>query len=278
MATDGLKITLSAVANGLTVDKNGRALLPKPFIFQCGPLEQYAIQYQINMGMYDTIDNDQFMRRGARQLNTWNFDTLAMYLGVNPNGHYAPLWVPHPTREPSGNQYHRPEWYRDQLKNLLDAGSPFKYVAAFKNSTTIHSCYAVLTAFQEIHKHGEGDAIYFAGVTFTEWRDPQGESPKPKGAVKLPAHVRFRIGAPNNRYIAYDLANGRNIAIKAKRTGTTLMDLARHFYGDGSKWRQIAQANHLKGGGGNTPIFKHWYPHRISRGKPNVTMTIPKKK
>jgi nucleoid-associated protein YgaU len=56
------------------------------------------------------------------------------------------------------------------------------------------------------------------------------------------------------------------------------MDLARHFYGDGSKWRHIASANHLKGGGGNTPIFKHWYPHRISRGKPNVTMTIPKKK
>jgi hypothetical protein len=273
---EGLKVTLSGIGNGLTVDKNGRELLPKPFVFQCSPLEQYAIQYQMNMGTYDTIDNDQFMRRGSRQLNTWSFDTLAMYLGVGPNGHYQPLWVPHPTREPSGDQYHRPEWYRDQLEKLLDAGSPCQYVAAFSHSTTIHRCYAVLTAFQEIHKHGEGDSIYFASVSFTEWRDPGGESDKPKGTHHLPGHIRFRIGPPNNRYIAYDLANGRNIPIKAKRTGTTLMDLARYFYGDGSKWRVVASNNHLRGGGGNTPIFHHWYPHRISRGKPNVTMAIPK--
>jgi len=289
---DGLKITLSGLGNGLTVDKNGRALLPKPFVFQCSPLEQYAIQYQMNMGMYDTIDNDQFMRRGSRQLDTWSFDTLAMYLGVDPHpdgvlrsvdqmklvtdGHYQPSWVPHPTREPSGTQYHRPEWYRDQLEKLLDAGSPFQYVAAFMHSTTIHRTPAVLTAFQEIHKHGEGDAIYFASVSFTKWRDPGGESDKPKGTHHLPGHVRFRLVQPNNRYIAYDLANNRNIPTKAHRTGTTLMDLSRYFYGDASHWRKIAQVNHLKGGGGNTPIFKHWYPHRISRGKPNVTMTVPK--
>ena len=270
---DGLKVTLAAIGNGLTVNKQGRPLLPKPFVFQCPPLEQFEIVHAQNFGTYDTIDDDQYVRRGSRQLDTWQFDTLVMYLGVDENGKYGPSWVPHPTKEPGTSQYRAPEWYRDQLTDLHNAGSPFLYTAAFKNSTTIRRGYAVLTGYTETYKHGEGDAIYLTAVTFSEWRDPDGATPKPRGHTKLPAHVRFRI--TNGLYVAYEANTGHTIPRRGK-LGSTLADLARWFYGDGTKWRQVAKANHLKGGDGNTPIFKHWYPHRLARGVPNVTMTVPK--
>lgn len=289
---DGLKVTISGIGSGLTVDKNGRKLLPVPFIFQCSPLEEFAIAHTFNMGTYDTIDNDQFLRRGSRQLDTWSFDTLAMYLGVVPQTHHvshhkgprkpvrhapnrthAPSWVPYPTREPQGLQFRRPEWYRDQLVALHNAGAPFRFVASFQDSTTIRRVYAVLTAFNEVYKHGEGDSIYFQSVTFSEWRDPRGGSPS-RGTHRLPAHVKFRqVGS---EYIAYDSVSNRNIP--HAHPASTLADLARFYYGDPGKWRQIAHANHLTGGSSTSFIFHHWYPHRLSRGKPNVTMLIPAKK
>ena len=274
MATDGLKVTLSALGNGLTVNKQGRALLPKPFVFQCPPLEEFQIAHTQSFGTYDTIDDDQYSRHGSRQLDTWQFDTLAMYLGEDVQGHYAPQWVPYPTPEPTGNQYYPPEWYRQQLWDLHNAGAPFRFVAAFRLSTTIRRAYAVLTGFNEVYKHGEGDTIYFSSVAFSEWRDPgDATQPKKRGSTKLPAHVRFRFTA--GRYVAYEINGGRNVPTRGG-AGTTLSDLARYFYGDGTKWRLIAKANHLKGGDGKTQIFKHWYPHRLARGKPNVTMVIPK--
>ena len=208
---DGLKITLSKIGGGLTVNKQGRPLLTKPFVFQCPPLEEFQIAHSQNFGTYDTIDDDQFIRRGSRQLDTWQYDTLMMYLGANAQGHYGPSWVPYPTKEPGGTQYYSPEWYRGQLWDLHDAGAPFRFVAAFHQSTTIRRAYAVLTGFSEVYKHGEGDAIYLAGVTFSEWRDPgDATAPKKRGSTKLPAHVKFQItGAV---YLAYDANTGLLIA------------------------------------------------------------------
>jgi hypothetical protein len=272
--SDGVKLTISGIGNGLTVDKNGRPLLPVPFVFQCSPLEEFSIVHAFNFGTYDTIDDDQFVRRGSRQLDTWAFDTMAMYLGDDGYGNHRPAWVPYPTRESSGSQYQRPEWYRDQLWALFDAGSPFKFAAHFKHSTTIRRTFAVLTAFNEVYKHGEGDTIYFQGVSFQEWRDPRGQTVPSRGTLRLPAHVRFRsIGG---HYIAYDTATNRNIP--HAKAASTLADLAHFYYGDASKWRQIATANHLKGGGSTSYIFSRWYPHRLSSGKPNVTMVVPRKK
>lgn len=270
---DGLKITISGIGNGLTVDKNGRPLLPVPFVFQCPPLEEFSIAHTFNMGTYDTIDDDQFLRRGSRQLDTWSFDTLSMYLGDDGYGHHRPGWVPYPTREPQGRQFQRPEWYKDHLVDLHNAGAPFRFVANFRNSTTIRRTYAVLTAFNEVYRHGEGDAIYFQGVSFQEWRDPKGVTVPSRGTVRLPAHARFR--SVGGHYIAYDTASNRNIP--HAKVASTLADLAHFYYGDPGKWRQIAKANHLKGGSSTSFIFSHWYPHRLTKGKPNVTMVIPKK-
>lgn len=270
---DGVKVVLSGFG-GLTVDRNGRKLLPQPFVFQCGPLEQYTLAHTFNFGTYDTVDDDQFARRGSRQLSTWQFDTLVMYLGVgsDKSKHYAPGWVPYPRKQPGGQQYYRPEWYVNQLRNLFVAGAPFRYVASFKGSTVIHRTYAVLTAFNEDYKHGEGDAIYLSGVSFMEWRDPRG-TPPPRGA-RLPAHVKFRKSG--ERYLAYDIKTNRNVKTRSKTAGTTFNDLARDFYGDAGDWRTIAKANKCKGGSGSLPIFTHWYA-KSHRKLSSVTIVVPKK-
>jgi len=266
---DGLKVVLSGYQN-LTVDSNGRALLPQPFTFQCSPMESYAIAHTFNFGTYDTIDDDQFMRRGSRQLTTWTFDTLVMYLGASKDGHYQPGWVPYPTKESGGKQMQRPEWYIAQIRNLFVAGSPFRYAATFKDSTTIHLTCAVLTAFNEEYRHGEGDAIYLSGVAFSEWRDPRGSTPQQ--SAKLPAYVKFRV--TSGRYMAFDVKNGKNVQTASKTSGTTFQDLARAYYGDASLWRTIAQANKCYGGSGSLPIFTRWFRDR-QPGK--TTITIPQK-
>jgi hypothetical protein len=269
---DGLKVILTGIGNGLTVDQNGRALLPQAFVFQCSPLEQYTLAHTFNFGTYDTVDDDQFARRGSRQLSTWQFDTMVMYLGATAHDkHYLPGWVPYPIKEPGGQQMQRPEWYVDQLRNLFVAGAPFRYVATFKGSTTIHRTYAVLTAFNEDYRHGEGDAIYLSAVSFMEWRDPRGTPPR--HGARLPAHIRFR--ETGGRYLAYDVKTNRMVKTRSKTNGTTFMDLARDFYGDAGDWRTIAKANKCHGGSGSLPIFKQWFPHRLARGKPNVTVVVP---
>lgn len=352
MTWDGLKITLSGINPGLTVDVNGRALLPTPLILQCPPLEQYTIAHTFNQGTYDTIDDDQFMRRGSRQLDTWTFDTLAMYMGNDANGNYTPDWVPFPKHEEmlytteriqkyqgrtitdnstsakcqragcghwheyhtktigkvttactrcscqafiapktyvedlvttasrrvqQGWQMYRPEWYAMQLRSLFYAGAPFRYVAEFLNSTTLHRAFAVITAFNEDYKHGEGDSIYFSGLSFMEWRDPSGVTAPPP---RFPAHIKFKSQAVTGgvRFIAYDISNGQNIKTQSKTKGTTFCDLARSFYGNASLWRTIAKANKCNGGDGNLPIFTRWYvSQRDSHGNPTPTLTIPAK-
>lgn len=274
---DGLKITLSGIGQGLTTDKNGKMLLPTPLVFQCPPLEEYTIQRSFSRGTYDTVDDDQFSRRGSRQLATWSFDTLFMYLGVDDAGNYAPHFVPYPTREPDGVQYHRPEWYIQTIRNIHFAGAPFAYAAAFQDSTTIHLTYATLESFTEAYRHGEGDAIYLTGATFLEWRDPRGATQPAPNA--LPAKVRFRDPRTqvNNRFIAYDIRTNRNVTTKAKTTGTTFADMARFYYGNGGLWRTIAKANKCYGGTGDQPVFRRWYNGRLSKGVPTVTLSIPQK-
>jgi hypothetical protein len=266
---DGVKVTLSAIGGGLTVDKSGRALLPQAFVFQCGPLEQYTVAHTFNMGTYDTVDDDQFARRGSRQLDTWQFDTLAMYLGATKDGrHYLPGWVPYPTKEPGAQQYHRPEWYVDQLRALFDAGAPFLYVAAFKGSSTIHRTYALLTAFNEDYRHGEGDAIYLSAVSFMQWRDPRGTGSPQQRHSRVPARVHFRKNnlVKNGPMLAWDDKVGQ-VGSKDPHRATTLCDLARFYYHDPGEWRTIAKANNFTGGSGNISIYDRWSP-KASRSQP----------
>lgn len=275
---DGLKVTLSSIG-GLTQDKQGRALLPQAFVFQCGPLEQYTVAHEFNMGTYDTIDDDQFARRGSRQLDTWQFDTLAMYLGSTKDGkHYLPGWVPYPTPMPGGQQYRRPEWYVEQLRSLFDAGAPFRYACAFKNSTTIHRTFALLTAFNEDYRHGEGDTIYLSAVSFMQWRDPRGSSPKHhKQSLRLPARVHFKVNneVNNGPFLAWDDEIGQ-VGSTNPHQPTTLSDLAHFYYHDPGEWRAIAKANKLHGGSGSAPIYQTWGP-KTSKKPTGWFLIVPKK-
>lgn len=291
---EGLQIALSAMPANLTVARNGRKLLQDPFVFQIPPLEEYQTARAYNHAMYDTINNGQFIRLGSRQSDTWSFDTLVMYLGVDRNGLSTPRWVPFPTAEKTGHQKRPPEWYVGQLTELLDSGAPFRYVAAFRNSTTVRRAWAVLTGFTEVHKFGEGDAIYLSGVGFAEWRDPGAATqPAPRGSHKLPASVAFRqikTSLGKRIWVAFEFQGwqrgsskhgkqikgwGRQVPNRGERD-STLNDLARYFYGDASKWRWIALANNLRGGTGDSPIKNHWFPRR-HKNYP-LTLVIPKAK
>ena len=279
-APDGLKVTLSSIG-GLTVDKQGRSLLPQAFVFQCGPLEQYTVAHNFNMGTYDTIDDDQFARRGSRQLDTWQFDSLAMYLGSTNDGkHYLPGWVPYPTKMPGGQQYRRPEWYVEQLRTLFDAGAPFRYVCAFKDSTTIHRTFALLTAFNEDYRHGEGDTIYLSAVSFMEWRDPRGSTARHhhQQSARLPARVYFKesVEIKGGPFIAWDDQVGQVGTDDVYKRPVTLCDLAHFYYHDPGEWRTIAQANKFHGGSGNAPIYQTWGP-KGSKKPTGWFLTVPQK-
>jgi hypothetical protein len=286
---DGLLIQLSPHPQGLTVDANGRQLLGATqygYVFQCPPMDAFTIQHQYNFTNYDTILDGQFSRWGSRQLATWQFDTLVMYLGSYDPAPIAnrsrlrrsskargpnPSWVPFPdpTNPHQGTlppPKYTPDWYRNQLWALHDSGAPFTFFAKF-NGTDIGATlltWATLTAFTESYKAGEGDAIYFTGVTFQEWRDPtinkQGLG-QPKRA-NLPTTVELRRVLPKNP-LSYGCftPNGRRVPESGE---PTLAQLAKHFYGSSEFWKVIARANSVRGGGPNTPL-ENLYPFSKSQ-------------
>lgn len=251
-------ITLTAMP-GLTVDVHGRALLEVPFVFQCPPLDSHRVQHAFTFGNYDTIEDGQFTRRGSRQLDTWQFDTLAMYLGnadptTEDSNSQKPSWVPFPTMD--GPNYQPPQWYVDQLKLVHDAGAPFRYRAAFLNAPegTVHRTPAILTGFAENHRGGEGDAIYMEAVTFSEWRNPSVTSngAPVRSPKQLPSSVTLRRNDLGTTTGAYTSAGQRVPA----SGNVTLGALAKYFYGDPSIWRVIATANGIKSPTANSALTK----------------------
>jgi hypothetical protein len=245
-------------------------------------MDEFKIVNEITMGNYDTIEQGQFTRRGSRQLKTWQFDSLVMEIGLNQIGplsglhdsppsvagtRQVPGWVPFPKFDAPGvpSALH---WYIDQIQALHDAGCPFMFTAQFQTETSLLSqaatsfgplisLPAVLLGFTEGHKHGEGDAIYIEGISFSEWRDPT-TSQKALGqggghAADAPptAVILYRSGTVTS-------TNGTVIPVqpKGKTKQTTLNDLAKFFYHDTSAWRDIANANGLTGGAGSTSMLK----------------------
>lgn len=193
--SEGMNITLSALPGGITVDLKGRKLLAQDFVFQCGPMEEFKVTHAFSSPNYDTIMDGQFTRSGGRQLKVWQFDTLAMEIGVHSSdpSRSAPGWVPFVKFDYgpplAGGGINRvpvpPEWYLQQIVTIADAGCPFRFTAHMpgKPGGTFHqtsasfepvlSVPAVLLSFDEGRKAGEGDAIYLTGVSFQEWRDPR---------------------------------------------------------------------------------------------------------
>lgn len=277
---EGMRITLSGLGGGLTVDLKGKRLLPAPFVFQCPPLEEFKVTHAFTMANYDTLYDGQFARRGSRQLMTWSFDTLVMEIGLNEaHNRHAPGWIPFPQWRRVGVP-HPPSFWTNQLKHLHDAGAPFKFVAEYEEwnagqhgfapiSGPMLSTAAVLLGFSETHKHGEGDAIYLEGVSFSEWRDPTiGQKHQGHPSDTPPTTVTLRRDGSV-------LTQKHHIIPKppAKRHAT-LCDLSKFFYHSPNHWREIANANKLTHGGGNTGLVKFPKYHKIP--PKGVTVKIPK--
>lgn len=276
---EGMKITLSGIGGGLTRDKAGKMLLPVPFVFQCPPLEEYKVTHAFSMGTYDTIEEGQFVRRGSRQLATWQFDTLVMGIAVNePGTRQSPGWAAFP-------KFDRPgvptalQWYVEQLVALHDAGSPFHFTAQFQSAPgafdeayyalgPVTSMHALLLGFSQAHKHGEADAVYLEGVSFQEWRDPtitQRGLGGPPATDKPPTSCTLR---QDGRV----LTEKHELIPKQKRHAT-LHDLSKFFYHHPAGWRNIATANNLHGGGANIGLVKFAKYHKIPRN--GVKIKIP---
>jgi hypothetical protein len=289
----GMKITLSALPNGLTVDKNGNKLLSADFIFQCPPMNQFPVTRAFTTNNYDTIENVQYSSLISNQLKQFPFDTLVMELGVENNSQlqyeadagardaenpslkelrklerykvsvtsrdHTPAWVPYPQFNGSNvRNPQSPAWFVDQLDDLVNAGAPFKFVAAYPGVAQsglsqsqaqvapVLSCSAQLLSFQEVHTAGEGDAIYLTTVTFAEWKDPNQESQglgSQGTSVKLPTNVVIDANGKAN------YGNGQQ-----SFDNVSLVDLSMFFYHDSSDWQQIAKENGITGIGQNDPL------------------------
>jgi hypothetical protein len=307
---DGLQITLSAI-KGLTVDPStGTQLLTSPLVLQCPPMEEFAVTRQFTTGNYDTITGTSYTRRGSKQLRVWQFDTLAMRMGVvqgtivatpgvaNPNApipagsgaassipgnaRLAPGWIPFPMVDGSGVPLD-PSWYAQQIGTLHDSGAPFKFVGAYTGvARPLIHCYANILQYNESYEAGEDDAIYFKGLSFSEWRDPnqpQTGLGTPKGQKGLPTSVEldltFANGVPNSGLCktTAGVVIGPNPSLYGTFAQTTPVDLAQFFYGEASDWRLIVNANNLTGGAGNTPLYK--FPRFLTAASQKYKLTIP---
>jgi hypothetical protein len=267
----GMKVTLSALANGLTKTPAGRKLLTEPFVFQVPPLEDFKITHAFNAGLYDTIANGQFSRWGSRQLDLWTFDTLVMYL----SGSALPSWAMYGVANPVNAGKYSPMWYRQQLWDLLNAGCPMGFNAFMPGDEgSARLASATLTTFSEEWKAGEVDCIYLTGVTFQEWRDPTvtetgASAPKPSPTPK-PKPSPTSVGLPSSGKLnsagVFVSAQGKTIPPQPAPTGgaglapgggpkpTTLADLAKAYYQDPTLWVAIADANGWKDVGPSTKL------------------------
>lgn len=88
MATQGMKLTMSALPGGLTTSPQGQKLLETKFVLQCPPMNLFPIIKAFTTTNYDTIDNLQFSSIVSHQLRTFTFDSLVMELGVKPKPHH----------------------------------------------------------------------------------------------------------------------------------------------------------------------------------------------
>jgi hypothetical protein len=257
MSGEGLRVVLHELKKpkNITVDFNGRPLLKTPLVLQCGPMEELAITRQFTTNNYDTVSRISYTRSGARQLRVWQFDTLAMYLALQPDGKTNPGFVPWPTI--SNGQVLPPEHYAELLGSIHDSGAPFLFTVGYPFvAKPILSCPANLLQYNESYEAGEIDAIYFKGLSFSEWRDPLvKEKGKAEKKHKTPATVTLYL-KKHNHHAAGKCVTTSGHVIPKKAGDCTPIELARYFYGEPSDWRHICKANNLHGGGGHTALVK----------------------
>lgn len=270
-ADAGLSIVLERIP-GLTK----RGLLKKTYRFQYGPLDEFGWDSSHSFGDYDTIKGGQFTREGGRQLRAANFRTLT----TDFSPRFA-AWAGgdhHAGRGEPDMRGTNPQEVDRGLQKIVDAGSPLRLRvwnrALYANPML--NMPATLRSLTVREQAGEPDAHYY-DLSFVEYRNPKlerrgyGKPGGERGGHELPAVVRV-----DDDGVAVELAHGEDEDMKEHQIGSTgnpasLRELAKHFYGETSRWTYIAAKNGITNHGPNENLG-----NLVQRGRNFRRLTIPR--
>ena len=225
---DGLQITLRAIPG-----HTNPAVLKTPFAFQCPPLETFAREGGFEFAPYTTIRKGQFNRPNGVTLETIQFDTVF----VSEDASYTV------TRHPDSGP--NPVELVSRLDAIRRRGTPFELMIGQRRLWRrldvhwgpLHENAAVITNCRVEERHGEVDARY-VNISFQEYRDPhllrkgigEGAGKGTRGRDDLPVKLTVEAGTGAVHGVAF-----KGVA--------SLVNFAKHFYGEASMWRAIAKRN-----------------------------------
>lgn len=255
--------------------KTKKELLKRPFYFQNGPLDSFGWEKSHAWEDYVTITRGTFTREGGRELKTITFNSLVV--------DYNPSWAAlaggqhhrpgnSSTRDEPGGEAPKPIAVGDYLERLLDSGTPFRLIArnaALWGRPEIDMAVS-LRSVNVVERAGEVDSRYF-DLSFTEYREPR---MKRRGYGKdkdLP--VRLTIDRDG---VAYEDDGKKKPEKNPEKIGSpsnpaTLRRIAKKYYHDSGKWREIAQKNGIKHFGADESLADLY-----TRGRQYRRITVPR--
>lgn len=227
-----------------SVTPQGIFLNEQPLVFQCPPLDSFGEDGGMTFDDYRTVnDGTHSMPSSGPDLKTISFTTLFV--------DWQPDWSMLKQRGWSPD----PQAFVNEMKRIRDAGKPFRLLAHqsnFRNKYEV-DWPATLRSVRWEMRGGEEDA-YYVTVSFSEYRQPgiQKFLVAPQHHPSLPAKLPVKK-LPANR--------------------NTLAEMARFYYGDPSKWKQIAATNGIKNVSPNTKITT-----KNVHSRSTITVPVLKKK
>jgi hypothetical protein len=152
----GMKVTLSR-KDGLTP----LGLLIRPFRFQLPPLEEFSVSYGHEWNDTATLGGEQISRKGARQLQQINFQTLVL--------DWEPTWA---VLEGGPSPLEATETLKEICQRAAIVRLRVSNMALWGEGVYEVDQLVTLRSLEVSEKAGELDARYF-NLQFTEWERPQ---------------------------------------------------------------------------------------------------------
>lgn len=132
-----------------------------------------------------------------------------------------------------------PAHVKRELTRILRSKKPFEVLAMLRLGETRPEevrMYATLRSVRRVLKHGEADTRYYS-LSLREWRRP---------------------GVTRRAHSAREGRHRRKLPAKhVLKAGDTLYSLSKYYYGEYRGWRDIAEANGIRGWGAKNPIINH---------------------
>ena len=180
------------------------------------PLEELKIRTQSGNRQYEIVSLGEVTAIGPRGLLEVEINSIF------PDGDY-PF-----TDLPAGLL---PVDYVNRIYAVINARRPARLIVT-GDKTDINILCSV-EGFDHIQRHGEAGEYYYR-LAFKEYRQ---YGPK---RVAAPQDGTLSVSAPPPEERGADSAEPRAYTV---RKGDSLWLIARSFYGDGSRWREIYEAN-----------------------------------